>query len=137
MSVQDCRGSVPNHTNVGTCTKSEVTLLGSYLDAVQISLKEPTSPRGTQVIRKVDGVFKELVPKAEAFSRGLYTCDIEQNDLTGGLLLNLSIDQVKAPIPDILGQFRTVVKDFSILLELVVAMAESTTTTYTLDVEEE
>ncbi|PWA54310.1 esterase [Artemisia annua] len=65
----------------------------------------------TQIIRKVDGVFKELVPKPEAFSHGLYTFDIGQNDLTGGLLLNLSINQVKASIPDILGQFKTVVKD--------------------------
>lgn len=61
-------------------------------------------------LETVDGVFKELVPKPEAFSRGLYTFDIGQNDLTGGLLLNLSIDQVKASIPDILGQFKTVVK---------------------------
>ncbi|XP_024960899.1 GDSL esterase/lipase At3g26430-like [Cynara cardunculus var. scolymus] len=65
----------------------------------------------TQIIRKADGVFKELLPKTEAFSHGLYTFDIGQNDLTGGLLLNLSIDQVKASVPDILGQFKTVVKD--------------------------
>ncbi|KAI3720354.1 hypothetical protein L6452_21270 [Arctium lappa] len=65
----------------------------------------------TRIIRKADGVFKELLPKTEAFSQGLYTFDIGQNDLTGGLFLNLSIDQVKASVPDILGQFKTVVKD--------------------------
>ncbi|GJV06898.1 GDSL esterase/lipase-like protein [Tanacetum coccineum] len=71
--------------------------------------------RRFSIIRLVDydeiGVFKGLVPQPEAFSHGLYTFDIGQNDLTGGLLLNLSIDQVKAFIPEILGQFRTVVKD--------------------------
>lgn len=64
----------------------------------------------TQTIREAGGIFKELLPKPEAFSRGLYTFDIGQNDLTGGLLLNLSIDQVKSSVPDILGQFKTVVK---------------------------
>ncbi|KAL4586977.1 hypothetical protein LXL04_011625 [Taraxacum kok-saghyz] len=68
----------------------------------------------SQTIRKgnakVGGVFKDLLPKPEAFSRGLYTFDIGQNDLTGGLLLNLTIEQVKASIPDILDQFKTAVK---------------------------
>ncbi|GJT49672.1 hypothetical protein Tco_0975829 [Tanacetum coccineum] len=99
-------------------------------------------------------VIDFIVPQPEAFSRGLYTFDIGQNDLTGGLLLNLSIDQVKAFILEILGQFRTVVKDVHLptkpeqrdetrcansfeKLARIVAMAESTTTTYTLDVEEE
>ncbi|MFS8029162.1 putative alpha-L-fucosidase [Helianthus anomalus] len=61
--------------------------------------------------RQVQGIFKQLVPKPEAFTRGLYTFDIGQNDLTGGLFLNLTVDQVKASVPDILGQFKTVVKD--------------------------
>ncbi|XP_076927925.1 GDSL esterase/lipase At3g26430-like [Bidens hawaiensis] len=65
----------------------------------------------TQIIRKVEGLFKELVPKPEAFTHGLYTFDIGQNDLTGGLFQNLTVDQVKASIPNILGQFETVVKD--------------------------
>nr|XP_043624631.1 GDSL esterase/lipase At3g26430-like [Erigeron canadensis] len=65
----------------------------------------------TQIIRKESRLFEELLPKLEAFSRGLYTFDIGQNDLTGGLLLNLSIDQVKQSIPDILGQFKTVIQD--------------------------
>ncbi|XP_071736438.1 GDSL esterase/lipase At3g26430-like [Rutidosis leptorrhynchoides] len=65
----------------------------------------------TQVIRKENKVFKELLPTPEAFSRGLYTFDIGQNDLTGGLFLNLSIDQVKASVPDILGQLKTFIKD--------------------------
>lgn len=62
------------------------------------------------IFETAGGIFKELLPKPEAFSRGLYTFDIGQNDLTGGLLLNLSTQQVKASIPDILGQFKTVVK---------------------------
>ncbi|KAD4983233.1 hypothetical protein R6Q59_002905 [Mikania micrantha] len=65
----------------------------------------------TQIIRKDEVFFKELVPDPEAFSRGLYAFDIGQNDLTGGLFLNLTVDQVKASIPDILGQFQAVVKD--------------------------
>ncbi|KAK9053024.1 hypothetical protein SSX86_029654 [Deinandra increscens subsp. villosa] len=58
-----------------------------------------------------DGVFRRLVPKVEDFSRGLYTFDIGQNDLTAGLFLNLTVDQVRASVPDIVGQFKTVIKD--------------------------
>ncbi|KAI3516124.1 hypothetical protein L1887_15034 [Cichorium endivia] len=58
-----------------------------------------------------DEVYKSLMPKTEYFSRALYTFDIGQNDLTAGLFQNLSIEQVKASIPDIVGQFKIVIKD--------------------------
>jgi len=55
-------------------------------------------------------VFKELLPKEEYFSGALYTFDIGQNDLTAGYKLNFTTEQVKAYIPDVLGQFSTVIK---------------------------
>ncbi|KAJ9554497.1 hypothetical protein OSB04_018542 [Centaurea solstitialis] len=61
--------------------------------------------------QKGDDVFKRLMPKTKDFSRALYTFDIGQNDLTAGLFQNLSIDQVRASVPDIVGQFKTVIKD--------------------------
>lgn len=56
------------------------------------------------------GVFKGLLPKAKDFSRALYTFDIGQNDLTAGYFLNMTTDQVRAYIPDVLDQFKTYVK---------------------------
>ncbi|KAF3777873.1 GDSL esterase/lipase [Nymphaea thermarum] len=56
------------------------------------------------------GVYRELLPKQEIFNKSLYTFDIGQNDLTSGLFRNLSIDEVKAYIPDALAQFSDVVK---------------------------
>lgn len=56
------------------------------------------------------GVFKRLLPKARVFSRALYTFDIGQNDLTAGYFLNMTTDEVRAYIPDVLGQFKTYVK---------------------------
>ncbi|CAN6447842.1 unnamed protein product [Victoria cruziana] len=56
------------------------------------------------------GVYRDLLPKQETFSKALYTFDIGQNDLTSGLFLNMSISQVKAYIPDALAQFADVVK---------------------------
>ncbi|TQE10433.1 hypothetical protein C1H46_003888 [Malus baccata] len=53
------------------------------------------------------------MPKAEDFSRALYTFDIGQNDLTSGLFLNMSITQVKAYVPDVLNQFNSIVKVIS------------------------
>lgn len=65
---------------------------------------------GNYLLCNVGGVFEQLMPKAEAFSRGLYTFDIGQNDLTAGLFMNMSVAQVKAIVPDVLDQFKKVVK---------------------------
>lgn len=56
------------------------------------------------------GVFKTLLPKGRVFSRALYTFDIGQNDLTAGYFLNMTTDEVRAYVPDVLGQFKTYVK---------------------------
>ncbi|XP_071690969.1 GDSL esterase/lipase At3g26430-like [Rutidosis leptorrhynchoides] len=60
--------------------------------------------------QKGDGVFKSLMPKTEDFSNALYTFDIGQNDLTAGLFQNLTVDEVMASVPDIVGQLKTVIK---------------------------
>ncbi|GER56006.1 GDSL esterase/lipase, partial [Striga asiatica] len=54
--------------------------------------------------------FNNLLPKEDYFSRALYTFDIGQNDLTAGYKLNLSTEQVKAYVPDLLSQLSTVIK---------------------------
>ncbi|PIN04174.1 Alpha-L-fucosidase [Handroanthus impetiginosus] len=65
--------------------------------------------RRSQIIRK-RGFFQNLLPKEDYFSRALYTFDIGQNDLTAGYKVNLSTDQVKAYVPDVLAQFSIVIK---------------------------
>lgn len=50
------------------------------------------------------------MPKAEYFSRALYTFDIGQNDLTAGYFLNMSTNEVEAYVPDVLDQFKAIVK---------------------------
>ncbi|XP_041027239.1 GDSL esterase/lipase At3g26430-like [Juglans microcarpa x Juglans regia] len=67
--------------------------------------------RRTQAFRSREWVFQELLPKREHFSRALYTFDIGQNDLTAGYFLNMSTDQVRAYVPDVLAQFTDIVKD--------------------------
>ncbi|KAL3501118.1 hypothetical protein ACH5RR_035567 [Cinchona calisaya] len=66
--------------------------------------------RRSQIIRKKGGVFGGLMPKAEDFAKALYTFDIGQNDLTAGYFLNMTTDQVKAYVPDLLDQFKTYIK---------------------------
>ncbi|XP_058195892.1 GDSL esterase/lipase At3g26430 isoform X1 [Rhododendron vialii] len=66
--------------------------------------------RRSQFFRNQGGVFKGLLPEGEDFSRALYTFDIGQNDLTAGYFLNMSTDQVRAYVPDVLDQFSVVVK---------------------------
>ncbi|KAK3443223.1 hypothetical protein EUGRSUZ_B03272 [Eucalyptus grandis] len=65
--------------------------------------------RRSQVARTRGGVYEKLLPKEEVFSRALYTFDIGQNDLTAGYFLNMSTSEVKAYIPDVLGQFKNIV----------------------------
>ncbi|CAI9761731.1 unnamed protein product [Fraxinus pennsylvanica] len=65
--------------------------------------------RRAKIIRK-QGFFKNLLPDEGYFSRALYTFDIGQNDLTAGYKLNMSTEQVKAYVPDLLGQFSNVIK---------------------------
>nr|GEU59301.1 GDSL esterase/lipase At3g26430-like [Tanacetum cinerariifolium] len=57
-----------------------------------------------------DEVFKKLMPKTKDFRHALYTFDIGQNDLTAGLFQNLTVDEVRANVPDIVGQFKDVIK---------------------------
>ena len=58
----------------------------------------------------LESIFQELLPKPELFSRALYTFDIGQNDLTAGYFLNMSTDQVRASVPDILARFKDIVQ---------------------------
>lgn len=59
---------------------------------------------------KIGGVFEHLLPRKEYFSQALYTFDIGQNDLTTGLKLNMTIDQIKAYIPDVLSQYSNAIR---------------------------
>ncbi|XP_059657827.1 GDSL esterase/lipase At3g26430-like isoform X2 [Cornus florida] len=65
----------------------------------------------SQIFRSQGGVFEGLLPKTEDFSRALYTFDIGQNDLWAGYLLNMTMDQIRAYVPDALEQFKTTIKD--------------------------
>ncbi|GAB2297914.1 hypothetical protein Dimus_031999 [Dionaea muscipula] len=66
--------------------------------------------RRSQIFRSQGGVYSELLPKLESFSEALYTFDIGQNDLTAGYFLNMSTDEVRAYVPDLVDQFTTIVK---------------------------
>lgn len=58
----------------------------------------------------VGGIFQQLLPEETVFSRALYVFDIGQNDLTAGYKLNMSTEQVKAYVPDVLVQLSNVIK---------------------------
>lgn len=64
----------------------------------------------SRIIRQKGNIFGQLLPKEEDFSQALYTFDIGQNDLTAGYKLNMSTEQVKAYVPDLLlSQFSNVI----------------------------
>ncbi|XP_038692569.1 alpha-L-fucosidase 3-like [Tripterygium wilfordii] len=65
--------------------------------------------RRSQIVRNRGRIYRKLLPKAKTFQQALYTFDIGQNDLTAGYFLNMTVDQVRAYVPDVLTQFKTVV----------------------------
>lgn len=56
------------------------------------------------------GKFAKLMPKEDYFRKALYTFDIGHNDLGAGFFSNMSIDEVKATVPDIVNRFSIYVK---------------------------
>ena len=50
------------------------------------------------------------MPKGDYFSKALYTFDIGQNDLSERFFNNMTIEEVKASIPDMVNKFSTNVK---------------------------
>ncbi|KAK9063477.1 hypothetical protein SSX86_017347 [Deinandra increscens subsp. villosa] len=65
----------------------------------------------SQIIRQKGDVFKYTFPEAYKFSSALYVFDIGQNDLTAGYQLNMSTEQVKAYVPDVISEFTTTIKN--------------------------
>lgn len=56
------------------------------------------------------GIYREILPKAEYFSKALYTFDIGQNDLTMGYFANMTTEQVEAYIPDLMERFTAAIQ---------------------------
>ncbi|KAL9359176.1 hypothetical protein Peur_047299 [Populus x canadensis] len=65
----------------------------------------------SQIIRKQGGKFAKLMPKEDYFRKALYTFDIGHNDLGAGFFSNMSIEEVKATVPDIVNRFSIYVKN--------------------------
>ncbi|KAM7250831.1 hypothetical protein ACFE04_022714 [Oxalis oulophora] len=66
--------------------------------------------RRSQIFIEQGGYFEKLLPKKDYFSKALYTIDIGQNDLTAGYKLNMTTDQVKAYVPDVLARLVKTIK---------------------------
>ncbi|KAI3931538.1 hypothetical protein MKW92_011140 [Papaver armeniacum] len=64
----------------------------------------------SQTLRSRGGDFQILMPKNESFSRGLYTFDIGQNDVTS-YYIGMPMEQVRDLISDTLNQFSENIKD--------------------------
>ncbi|KAJ3671753.1 hypothetical protein LUZ60_007832 [Juncus effusus] len=64
----------------------------------------------SQFAYQMGGVYREILPTQDVFSKALYTFDIGQNDLTSGYFVNQTTEDVKAYIPDLLDRFTSLVK---------------------------
>ncbi|XP_057811060.1 GDSL esterase/lipase At3g26430-like isoform X2 [Salvia miltiorrhiza] len=64
----------------------------------------------SQAVR-AKGLSLDSLPEKDYFSRALYTFDIGQNDITAGLDTNLTLEEIKAQVPDMIGQFSSVIKE--------------------------
>ncbi|KAL4638904.1 hypothetical protein ACB092_03G179700 [Castanea dentata] len=93
----------PSNTTVAQGGNSPISLDVQF---VQFSYFHKRS----QILKKLGGVFEKLLSKGNYFSQALYTFDIGQNDLTAGYKLNMTTEQVKAYVPDVLDQFSDIIK---------------------------
>ncbi|KAK7385182.1 hypothetical protein VNO78_30895 [Psophocarpus tetragonolobus] len=66
---------------------------------------------GRLIIDFIGGVFACLMPKREYFDEALYTFVIGQNDLGAGFSGNMTVQQVNAPVPDMVNVFSKNIKD--------------------------
>ncbi|OIW04498.1 hypothetical protein TanjilG_13880 [Lupinus angustifolius] len=66
---------------------------------------------GRIILDFIGGIFATLIPKQEYFSKALYTFDIGQNDLTALIFGNMTKEQVKASVSDIVKTFSENVKN--------------------------
>ncbi|XP_021901249.1 GDSL esterase/lipase At3g26430-like isoform X1 [Carica papaya] len=89
-----------------TISQSGASPISLDVQFVQFSDFHRRSPS----LLKQGGIFAALLPKEEFFSRAIYTFDIGQNDLTAGYKLNMTTDQVKAYVPDVLSQLSNVIR---------------------------
>ncbi|KAI3862909.1 hypothetical protein MKX03_014865 [Papaver bracteatum] len=64
----------------------------------------------TQTIRNRGGVFQNLMPRNEYFSRALYTFDTGQNDITNSYNISMTKEQVKDLTSAILDEFSESIK---------------------------
>lgn len=62
------------------------------------------------LILRLGGVYRQLLPKAEYFSQGLYTFDIGQNDITSSYFVNQSTEEVETIIPDLMERLKSVIE---------------------------
>lgn len=61
--------------------------------------------RSKFVYSNIGGIYREILPKPDYFSKALYTFDMGQNDLTVGYLTNMTTEQVEAYVPDVMERF--------------------------------
>jgi hypothetical protein len=62
------------------------------------------------LILRLGGVYRQLLPKADYFSRALYTFDIGQNDITSSYFVNQSTKEVETIIPDLMERLTSVIQ---------------------------
>ncbi|KAI3775215.1 hypothetical protein L1987_49784 [Smallanthus sonchifolius] len=112
MGTNFTRGA--NYAIVGsTIRRQNTTIFQSGYSPISLDIQYAQFSnflKRSQIIRQKGGVFKNLFPEEYTFSSALYTFDIGHNDLTAGYQLNMSTEQVKAYIPDVISEFTTTIK---------------------------
>jgi hypothetical protein len=62
------------------------------------------------ILRLGGVVYRQLLPKADYFSRALYTFDIGQNDITSSYFVNQSTKEVETIIPDLMERLTSLIQ---------------------------
>ncbi|XVF43892.1 hypothetical protein PTKIN_Ptkin02bG0077400 [Pterospermum kingtungense] len=99
-----------NFATAGSTIRPQNTTTGASPISLDVQLVQYSDFHRRSPIFNKQGVFDKLLPKKDYFSKALYIFDIGQNDLTAGYKLNLTTEQLKAYVPEVLRQFSASVK---------------------------
>ncbi|XP_044341919.1 GDSL esterase/lipase ACHE isoform X2 [Triticum aestivum] len=82
-------------SSVLKCGKDKV-----WIDPNEIWEFEQFTKRSQYMYNRMGGIYHEILPKSEYFSKALYTFHFAQNDLTLGYLINKTTKQIEAYDPN-------------------------------------
>ncbi|XP_059629637.1 GDSL esterase/lipase ENOD8-like [Cornus florida] len=111
--------AVPVRVAVPSFNHRRFTFRSSFLDTYLNSLGTNYTDgefeqfiNKSQFIKKLGGIFKDLMPEEDSFEEALYIFDIGHNDMAMELFANWTVEEVNAFIPTLINRLSNAIKNW-------------------------